>query len=248
MQLELFRASKNVFEKSGYDPFIDFLKGVSILFVIWLHSMPYQKVTLVPFWAGLSVPLFLYIQSLHVFKRKSIQFPLFCKITKRIFIPFFSICIIFAFLNEKYSILLYHHSLWDVIKGGGVGPGAYYPWLYLYYALILPMMYYAYRHMSLLSSCIITFVVSAIIDYVWEAYGFPLSEFNWVRLRYFFIIWLAYATVKEYPRPNVTRLMLIAFGVVTITYIQYVCNNSLDYLGWVKSLYWGGQFYIWCMA
>lgn len=44
--------------KEGYDPFIDYLKGVSILFVILAHCLPLQEYILFSLWGAQAVPLF----------------------------------------------------------------------------------------------------------------------------------------------------------------------------------------------
>lgn len=53
-------------KKVGYDPFIDYLKGISILFVVLLHCLPLQNYLLCSLWASQAVPIFLLIQVFHV--------------------------------------------------------------------------------------------------------------------------------------------------------------------------------------
>ncbi len=43
----------------GYDPYIDYLKGVSIFFVVLAHCLPMQNCLLFSFWGAQAVPLFL---------------------------------------------------------------------------------------------------------------------------------------------------------------------------------------------
>lgn len=40
------------FNKTGYDPFIDFLKTYSILVVVFCHGFPYLQEVGYPIWGG----------------------------------------------------------------------------------------------------------------------------------------------------------------------------------------------------
>ena len=75
-------------KKNGYEPFMDFLKGLCILCVIWEHGMPFLHETLFYFWGKMAVPLFLVIQCFHVLKKDSISYPSFSKLSKRVLCPF----------------------------------------------------------------------------------------------------------------------------------------------------------------
>lgn len=60
-----------VLQKDGYEPFIDFLKGVCIILVIITHTIPYEieHYSLFEIWGRTAVPIFLIIQCYHVFKK-----------------------------------------------------------------------------------------------------------------------------------------------------------------------------------
>ena len=74
------------FNKTGYDPFITFMKGYAILCVLLAHALPNPDATGYALWGGMQVPLFLLIQVFHSFKKK----PLFsfAKLMKRVVLPF----------------------------------------------------------------------------------------------------------------------------------------------------------------
>ena len=79
------------FKKSEYDPFIDYIKGFSILSVIILHSTPVSvlKVSLGCLWISMCVPLFLLVQVFHAYKKRSnITYPNMAKTWYRIIKPF----------------------------------------------------------------------------------------------------------------------------------------------------------------
>lgn len=52
-----------------HDQFLDFLKGLAIMGVVWLHCMPLQNAMLGPLWCGMSVSFFLMIQVFHAYRR-----------------------------------------------------------------------------------------------------------------------------------------------------------------------------------
>ena len=73
--------------KRGYDPFFDFMKGICILCVIWLHTMPKAETGAV-FWGSQAVPLFLFMQVFHALKGGRIRFPDWGKLFRRIIAPY----------------------------------------------------------------------------------------------------------------------------------------------------------------
>ena len=88
-------------DKTGRDHYIDFIKGVAILGVIWLHCMPLQDRMLAPLWCGMSVSIFLLVQVFHSY-RKGVDvssFPNVWKITKRIVAPMLAVTAILASLH-----------------------------------------------------------------------------------------------------------------------------------------------------
>ena len=72
MQNPLTQADKALLtlRRDGYDPFIDFVKGVCIVLVVLTHCLPdiVQFYVLFPLWGRPAVPLFLIIQVLHTYK------------------------------------------------------------------------------------------------------------------------------------------------------------------------------------
>ena len=145
-----YRKFKIQFNNTGHDDFIDFLKGFAILCVILTHSIPstFQKYILFPFWGAQAVPIFIIIQSYHFFKSENPDIPLwkFKKILKRIFLPFFIVT--FA---EIVLLLSFGQSPVSIYKGimasGGIGPGSYFPWIYLQISVALPVFFLIFKHL-----------------------------------------------------------------------------------------------------
>ena len=59
------------FKNYGYDPQIDYIKGLCILFVIWTHAINRSELgyILFPYWGDTAVPIFLIIQAFHYYKK-----------------------------------------------------------------------------------------------------------------------------------------------------------------------------------
>ncbi len=74
--------------KVGYEPFIDFLKGLCILWVICEHCMPLPAYVLFGYWGKMAVPVFLIIQSFHMYKKNNLALPGITNLYKRILQPF----------------------------------------------------------------------------------------------------------------------------------------------------------------
>ena len=88
------RISKNIvkLKSEGYDPFIDFLKGICIVLVILTHCIPsvIRRQTFFAFWGMPAVPIFLIIQVFHSYKKgiDNVKRTDFIKIWQRIIKPF----------------------------------------------------------------------------------------------------------------------------------------------------------------
>lgn len=130
-------------KKEGYDPFLDYLKGISIFFVLLTHCLPNQNYILFSLWGDQAVPLFLLIQTFHAYKHgldKAVKIPNLAKLFNRIFKPFF----ILLFIEVLLLIIVFKKDSLQVIKSavavGGIGPGSYYVWIYIQFALLLPIM------------------------------------------------------------------------------------------------------------
>ena len=130
---------------TGYDPFLDFLKGFCILSVICNHCLgPQKDMLLFPYWGQLAVPLFLLLQVFHVFKRpySPLNRQAWGKMLRRVMIPFLVVTLIEFILYALFK----SDSLLSLAKGtllrGGIGPGSYYAWIYLQFFVPLPLVYW----------------------------------------------------------------------------------------------------------
>lgn len=82
-------------QKEGYDPFIDYLKGVCIFLVVLAHCLPHTEYILFPLWGDQAVPLFLLIQVFHAYKHgvdEAVKMPNLVKLLIGFSSLFFSYC------------------------------------------------------------------------------------------------------------------------------------------------------------
>ena len=97
---------KITLNKSGYEPFFDFIKAYAILCVLMGHTIPFLKETGYSLWYGMQVPLFVLIQSFHALKKENYSFSI-KKISKRIIYPFLLIQIIpivYEFFINEFTL------------------------------------------------------------------------------------------------------------------------------------------------
>ena len=81
------------FNKTGYDPFIDFLKAYSIICVVIAHILPseFYKYILFQVWGDMQVPMFVLIQVFHAYKKEQKPKLNWSILLKRIFFPFVAV-------------------------------------------------------------------------------------------------------------------------------------------------------------
>ena len=234
---------KLVLNRNGYDPFIDFLKGVCIIFVIINHCMPetIMDYSGFLFWGVSAVPIFLIIQVFHAYKKghnsSSINTK---KIWNKIAKPFF-ICEIIICLSFIFK--LHHTQLSDIlsdiinwIKAGGYGPGAYYPWIYLQFAILLPLISPIFK-ISNPFLCLFFVIISQSIETACSYYNMPQLAYRLLFLRYIFIIYLGYQLATNGFLLNIYSFCIaiicllisaiIVYGDITISPYLYVFVNPV---------------------
>ena len=130
------------FKKNEYDPQIDYIKGICILFVIWTHCINRYElgIMLYPYWGDTAVPIFLLIQVFHYFKKGvELRIPQLLKLWKRIILPF----VIMIALMFMVQFFIYFEATNGVFSPSFYwdkrGPGSYYIFIYLELAFVIPL-------------------------------------------------------------------------------------------------------------
>lgn len=238
----------------SYEPYFDFLKAYSIICVLIGHTIPGIDNLLYGIWAGMQVPVFLLIQSFHSLKKEDAYFS-FKKVMKRIFFPFFLIEIVnfFVLLDiENVSIITLCKRF---IGGGGFGPGSYFPWIYLQFAVILPLVGRLIRRLPSAYLLFLSFIICEGLEVFLSMIHFPDSAYRLLCLRYLFIIYLAWGWVNKGIVINIKSIVLSLISVLAIIYFEYISVNdeplfystSWSFHRW-PCYYWiaagGGIFYI----
>ena len=219
--------SKLVINRNGYDPFIDYLKGVCIIFVIINHCMPEKimEYSGFMFWGVSAVPIFLIIQVFHAYKKGVITSrPKYQKIWNKIAWPFF-ICEIIICI--AFILKLHHTQLSDIygdvtnwIKSGGYGPGAYYPWIYLQFAVLLPIISPIFKK-NIPFLCIIFIIISQSAETACAYFNLPQLAYRLLFLRYIFIFYLGYLLATKGYLLNIYTFCAAAFCLIISAIIVY---------------------------
>lgn len=220
------------FEKYKYDPFLDFVKGICIVLVILTHCIN-SKIDLYSgfsIWGRPAVPVFLIIQVFHCYKR-GIGEATFNKqkIWNRIFKPFIycqlfilSFIGIVYFYNDYYGLF---YSLKKILISGGLGPGAYYPWIYVQFAFILPLFKTAFKKLSILSLFFLFVFLSHISELFFIYFDIPEEIYSIIFLRYIFLIYIGYICV--YKGLVINKLTILAI-IISLLFTFIFVYSDVD--------------------
>lgn len=132
------------FNKETYDPFLDYLKGVSIILVIITHSIQGELEGLLGFyvWGRIAVPIFLLLQVFHAYKRglstSNINFRYMWKrVVKSFLMVQIVIFVVVMLFSHSTSLPKYCNH---ILLSGGFGPGEYYPYIYIQFGIMVPII------------------------------------------------------------------------------------------------------------
>lgn len=228
----------------GREPFIDFLKGLSILGVIWLHCMPLQNQMLGPLWCKMSVSFFVLIQVFNTFRYHNVTFPNIRKLWRRIVLPMLVFTCILGFIQYEWGIVRHANGLWGMLKSGGYGPGCYYPWLYLQFAFLLPLVGYLYSHYPRRVGGAIL-IISIFMEIVCSYLQMPEWLWRILFFRYTLLVMLGYDIISNGIRltPGLFILSLLSILFILIAhYGDISIEPLLIHNGW-KVEHWPAYFY-----
>ena len=237
-----------ILNKSDYDPSLDYLKGLCIFFVVLTHCIPIQvhDWSLFCLWGDMAVPLFLIIQVFHAYKRGKVA-PRFqiSKIWFRILRPFLMVqsVILLIMLCGGGDLLT---TVVTFVVGGGNGPGSYYTWIYLQFALLLPVLHKYIVNMSKTRLLIVFVGLSIIIELLCSLIQMPQFLYRLLCLRYVFLIYFGVQVVRDGIVMNRSLLVLSFFSTLTVLFFSYADFNMEPVFfqtGW-KICHWPCYFYV----
>ena len=213
-----------IFNKEGYDPFIDFVKAYAIICVLIGHTtFPFVHYAGYGLWAGMQVPLFILVQTFHFYKRKDSQFSI-KKIINRIVLPFlffWAISFLFFVLSNKdvdaISLLIK-----GVRNGGGYGPGSYYPLIYIQIALLLPLFRIFLNKNKKKELLYLFLIISEGMEILCSLTQPPEWVYRILAVRYVFLVYLGWLWVNEGVKLDWTMILLSIFSMMSIVYFEYV--------------------------
>lgn len=235
--------------KQGYEPFIDFLKGWAIICVVVTHAITptIHDASLFFLWGDWAVPLFLIIQVFHTYKKGQPSHNLpWAKMVKRIIVPFATI----TFIMYAIKCLLNDGTIAENInisKGtllaGGIGPGSYFPWIYIQFFILLPILYktLAYNKFNLWGYL----AVSILLEVLCSLFDMPEYIYRLSFIRYIFLLYLGFTWVEKGIVINWKMIVLSIISIVAITFFNF-SDADLEPLfftsGW-KTCHWVCYFY-----
>lgn len=238
------------------DLFIDFLKGLCIISVVLTHNLPpvVMKASVFVLWGAMAVPLFLTLQSYHVFHRgmrsdkKLKDYYSWQNIWHRILKPFAIIT-----LASGAILVIAGHNPIATIKGavisGGIGPGSYYVWIYLQFALLLPICLTLFNKMGGgISTCLLFILISQGVEWLCIYIDIPEPLYRLTCLRYLFLIYFGYLWTTNKMSKNITSKqiwlsLLSALALIALYYSTGSLKPFLHDTAW-RSFHWICYFWV----
>ncbi len=219
-----------LFLKNGYDERIDFVKGLCILFVVLNHCIDDLQGVLFPLWGAPAVSLFLLIQVFHVYKKETTLDRVNWKaifrhtIFQRVVKPF----LIVQALLIVIWLVCYDLPLGEQLKlaayKGGKGPGAYYIWVYVQFALLLPILAPILKKLNPVV-CLFAFLfLSQMAETLMCVLNIPPNIYQLTFFRYLFLIFLGYWLST---RPFVLTPMALALSLLSLLTLLFFSYTDL---------------------
>lgn len=214
----------------GYEPVLDYIKGIAILMVLVTHGAGgHREELLYPLWIDQAVPMFLIIQAFHAYKKGAVHYPDFGKLWRRIIRPFLLIQSLFLAYYVAQHFLCgidLKETLWHMFTGGGGGPGSYYPWIYLQIAFLCPLLYKLakskHAFWGFAALCVALELFCSLVE-------MDDTLYRMLCLRYVFLVYLGYLWVKQgIVLSNRTAVLSVLSGA-SILVLSYVHNHCPGY-------------------
>lgn len=218
------------FSKEGHDPFIDFLKGFSIVCVILNHCLPKWAMDYSAFffWGISAVPIFILIQVFHAYKGGIRQCNInFRRVWLRVLRPFFLcqlvILLLLAWQRDVHTPQALLAEVLSLVKCGGYGPGAYYPWIYVQIAVLIPCfsILFRFKHIRAGWICVFFIALSQGAETLCALIPLPQLAYRLLFIRYIFLFYLGYLMATKGFTIRWTTLLMATLCLAFAAYIVY---------------------------
>ncbi|MFI3288595.1 MAG: acyltransferase [Rikenellaceae bacterium] len=224
-----------ILKKDTYDPFIDYVKGLSIICVVLTHNLPLivRKFSLFEFWGKQAVPIFLLMQVFHTVRYFSNgshtlrDYFDFGKLFKRIIFPF-ALLILAQLLCYFMTGDLTLKMLKYFILHGGIGPGSYYVWIYIQFWILTPfivLLFRKFRDKIGGQLALICVVISIIFEILCSYINLPLPIYRLLFIRYFFLIYLGIYLYYGNNKISIWQQLLGGLGLIFLMVQAYFQIN-----------------------
>lgn len=218
------------FQRQGHDPFIDFLKGFSIVCVILNHCLTTDVMdyTAFFFWGASAVPVFIIIQVFHAYKKGLIHCSVnIRKIWNRVVWPFLLCQLVILLLMFWHQPIHTAQSFLDVAaalaRNGGFGPGAYYPWIYVQMAVLIPLFALLLRRLENhpVWMFLVFIILSQGVETICALAHVPDLAYRLLFVRYIFLFYLGYVMATRGFVICWQTLIMATGSLALSTYIAY---------------------------
>lgn len=228
------------FKNIGYDPQIDYVKGLCIIFVIWTHALNRKELGLIlfPYWGDTAVPIFLIIQAFHYYKKGiDIRMPSLLMLWKRIMQPF----IIMIALTFLVQFFLYY----DITDGNFSpsfywnkrGAGSYYIFMYLEFALLIPLFVPLFKKLSVKWALLFFIILSQLLEFISCITHCPDNIYRILFFRYTFLIFIGYLLATKRIVINKVTMCWGLIGIISLYIFNYT-NIDMEPLFYTSLLNW----------
>ncbi|MBR1545981.1 MAG: acyltransferase family protein [Prevotella sp.] len=243
--------SKIEFSKIGRDLSLDFVKGICILLVLIHHTttLQFHQDSFFYIWGYPAVPLFLLIQVFHSYKRGfEKQRWNVLRIWKRAVWPFVLVeLVIFVYMMLAHPMASWRSILTYLVYWGGGGPGSYYPWVYIQFAFLLPLMAPLFRRLKSFWLAALFLLLSIGGEVLCNMVHLPEWQYRLLFIRYIFLIYLGYQMVVRGVALNILTVSLSLVSLLALYFFEvkdFRLYPIFYYAENWKSFHWICYFYI----
>lgn len=223
--------------KNGYEPFIDFFKGLAILFVIFSHCTTslVRNWSGFYFWACAPTAFFMIIHVFHIFRKGTeVKKPNILKLLKRVFLPFLivQLILITGYVLKQGSFT----GIEGHLEKGGIGMGAYFPWVYFEFVIFCWLISPIFRKIKNVYILGLFFIILAeCLEIVCCLTDINISIYRILFFRYVFLVYLGYILVVYGLQFTPKRILLALVGLLAVIAFNY---SNLNFEPWFYNRTW----------